>query len=132
MALALARTMARAVSPRRPVSGTAAALIPLAALLAFVAACASEARRELASSAAPIVLLEATGPARLPDAVAPGFSTLGFMLPTTPLHLLLLDGLDRPLVMTSTAMRSVRLMTSCSRLRVRWIALANSQIASLF
>jgi hydrogenase maturation protein HypF len=37
----------------------------------------------------------------LPDPVAPGLRTLGFMLPTTPLHLLLLRHLDRPLVITS-------------------------------
>ena len=55
----------------------------------------------LISPAAPIVLLRATGPKRLPDAVAPGLSTLGFMLPTTPLHLLMLRRMGRPVVMTS-------------------------------
>jgi hydrogenase maturation protein HypF len=54
----------------------------------------------LASSAAPIVLLRAHGKL-LPDAVAPGLKTLGFMLPTTPLHLLLLRDMNRPVVMTS-------------------------------
>jgi hydrogenase maturation protein HypF len=48
----------------------------------------------------PIVLLRAIG-AGLPDAVAPGLTTLGFMLPTTPMHLLLLRGMDQPVVMTS-------------------------------
>ncbi len=55
----------------------------------------------LASPAAPIVLLDAHGEARLPDAVAPGLATLGFMLPATPLHHLLFRRLDRPMVMTS-------------------------------
>lgn len=55
----------------------------------------------LASPAAPIVILSATGPERVAETVAPGQPTLGFMLPYTPLHHLLLDGLDRPLVMTS-------------------------------
>ncbi len=55
----------------------------------------------LQSPAAPIVLLAADGRRRLPEAVAPHLATLGFMLPTTPLHLLLLLRLDRPLVMTS-------------------------------
>lgn len=55
----------------------------------------------LESPQAPIVLLAASGRERLPDAVAPGLRTLGFMLPTTPLHLLVLRNLDRPLVMTS-------------------------------
>ncbi len=60
-----------------------------------------EERRHLTSAAAPIVLMEAVGPERLPDAVAPGLCRIGFMLPTTPLHLLLLQGTDRPVVMTS-------------------------------
>ena len=54
----------------------------------------------LAGPAAPIVLLRATGDP-LPNAVAPGLRTLGFMLPTTPLHLLLLRDIDHPVVMTS-------------------------------
>ncbi|PPC90107.1 MAG: carbamoyltransferase HypF, partial [Methylocystis sp.] len=57
--------------------------------------------RALTSVEAPIVLLRATGPQHLPEAVAPGLATLGFMLPTTPLHLLLMDQFDHPLVMTS-------------------------------
>ncbi|MEZ5829690.1 MAG: carbamoyltransferase HypF [Dongiaceae bacterium] len=55
----------------------------------------------LASAEAPIVLLEANGPERLPDEIAPGFDTLGFMLPYTPLHVLLMRRLSRPVVMTS-------------------------------
>jgi hydrogenase maturation protein HypF len=54
----------------------------------------------LADPAAPIVLLAATG-APLPDAVAPGQATLGWMLPYTAMHHLLLDAVARPLVMTS-------------------------------
>ena len=53
------------------------------------------------SAAAPIILLDANGPERLPDAVAPGISGLGFMLPHTPLHHLILRNFDQPLVMTS-------------------------------
>jgi hydrogenase maturation protein HypF len=58
----------------------------------------------LTSPAAPICLLDRlptpTGSALAPD-LAPGQSTLGFMLPYSPLHLLLLADWDRPLVMTS-------------------------------
>ncbi|MGJ0534644.1 carbamoyltransferase HypF [Methylocystis sp.] len=57
--------------------------------------------RELTSVKAPIVLIRATGPERLPEAIAPGLDTLGFMLPTTPLHLLLVEQFKHPLVMTS-------------------------------
>ena len=55
----------------------------------------------LTSAAAPIVILPAVGPDRVAEAVAPGHPMLGFMLPYTPLHHLLLAGLTRPLVMTS-------------------------------
>ena len=60
-----------------------------------------EEQRQLTGSSAPIVLLDAVGSKRLPEAIAPGLSTLGFMLPTTPLHFLILEHLDRPVVMTS-------------------------------
>lgn len=61
----------------------------------------SDAEAELLQSpAAPIVLLRAQG-ARLPDDVAPGLAHLGFMLPHTPLHHLMLRRVDRPVVMTS-------------------------------
>ncbi len=50
--------------------------------------------------AAPIVLLQATGEL-LADGIAPGQNTLGFMLPYTPLHHLLMQALDRPIVLTS-------------------------------
>jgi hydrogenase maturation protein HypF len=57
-------------------------------------------RAALASPQAPIVLMRRTGEG-LAEAVAPGLDTLGFMLPTTPLHLVLFERLDRPMVMTS-------------------------------
>lgn len=54
----------------------------------------------LSDPAAPIVLI-APGGNNLPDALAPGQARLGWMLPYTPLHHLLLAVVDRPLVMTS-------------------------------
>lgn len=55
----------------------------------------------LRSAARPIVLAPRRGRASVADAVAPGLSELGLLLPYTPLHHLLLDGVGRPLVMTS-------------------------------
>jgi hydrogenase maturation protein HypF len=55
----------------------------------------------LQSPVAPIVLLSADGVDRLPERVAPALGTLGFMLAYTPLHLLILEEFDVPLVMTS-------------------------------
>lgn len=59
-----------------------------------------EDRALLHDPAAPIVLLEKRGDA-LPDGLAPNQTTLGWMLPYTPLHHLLIAAVDGPLVMTS-------------------------------
>ncbi len=62
---------------------------------------ASEAEaRLLADPAAPIVLIEGKG-SGLAASVAPGLAHIGWMLPYTPLHLMLCERLARPLVMTS-------------------------------
>ncbi len=55
----------------------------------------------LLSVGRPIVLLEKKPDAKIPHTVAPGVQTLGFMLPYTPLHHLLLEDFGRLLVMTS-------------------------------
>lgn len=52
----------------------------------------------LKSSVAPIVLLKKSNKNNLPDEIAPGQNSLGFMLPYTPLHHLLFARLDSPLV----------------------------------
>lgn len=74
---------------------------------------------ELTSAAAPIVLLRAEGPERLPADIAPGLETLGFMLPTTPLHLLLLRRMNRPVVMTSGNISNEPQVTDDAELRER-------------
>ncbi|MCA1593375.1 MAG: carbamoyltransferase HypF [Acidobacteria bacterium] len=62
----------------------------------------SEAEEALLNSERrPVVLLKKRVDARLPEAVAPGVGTLGFMLPYSPLHHLICENLDRPLVLTS-------------------------------
>ena len=57
----------------------------------------------LSCTEAPVVLLDAieNNERPLADNVAPGQYQLGFMLPYTPLHLLLMETLEMPLVMTS-------------------------------
>lgn len=54
----------------------------------------------LESPAAPIVLIE-KGALSIPESVAPGLSEIGIMLPSTPLHHLLMAPFEEPLVMTS-------------------------------
>lgn len=77
----------------------------------------------LTAPAGPIVLLRVAG-ARLPEGLAPGLDRLGFMLPTTPLHQLILDALDRPLVMTSGNLSSEPQVTDEAGLRSRLGAIA--------
>ena len=55
----------------------------------------------LASPARPIVVLRRRPAGAVADSVAPGSPTLGLMLPYTPLHALLLEAYDGPLVLTS-------------------------------
>ena len=84
----------------------------------------SEEERLLGGAAAPIVLLRADRPQRLPHDVAPGLATLGFMLPTTPLHALLLQRLDRPVVMTSGNLADEPQATDSSEARERLAGIA--------
>jgi len=80
---------------------------PLAVMVRSVAAARALATVSPAEAAMlerperPIVLLRARSGAGLAPGVAPGMDTIGVMLPATPLHLLLAEALDRPLVMTS-------------------------------
>lgn len=58
----------------------------------------------LRSPARPVVLVDrrpASVPPPIDDAIAPGMATIGAMLPSTPLHDLLMEAAGRPLVMTS-------------------------------
>ena len=85
----------------------------------------TEEERLLTSSAAPIVLLAAGGSKRLPETIAPGLSTLGFMLPTTPLHLLILRRMNRPVVMTSGNLSDEPQVTDDSAMRERLAGIAS-------
>ncbi|KAA8616233.1 carbamoyltransferase HypF [Salipiger aestuarii] len=101
--LACDATNAQAVALLRTRKRRPAKPFALMAPLAVVARHCGVSRQEeavLSGPAAPIVLLVKAG-AALPDAVAPGQGTLGWMLPATPLHHLLCDAAERPLVMTS-------------------------------
>lgn len=55
----------------------------------------------LTSPAAPIVLLAAQGEKKVAASVAPGQNKLGFILPYTPLHHLILRRMNHPIVFTS-------------------------------
>lgn len=78
----------------------------------------------LTSPAAPIVLLYGAGE-KLPDAVAPGLSRLGFMLPHTPLHHLMFEHLDCPLIMTSGNLSGQPQCTTNEEIRDRLSVIAD-------
>ena len=58
-------------------------------------------RALLQDPASPVVVLQAVDQDRVAAGVAPGQNSLGFMLPYTPLHHLLLAELEGPIVLTS-------------------------------
>ncbi len=66
-----------------------------------LAAADPAAERLLASPMRPIVLMPLRPHAPLAPSIAPGLSEVGLMLPYSPLHHLLLDGFDGPVVATS-------------------------------
>ncbi|HCQ64887.1 MAG TPA: carbamoyltransferase HypF [Rhodobacteraceae bacterium] len=92
---AVARLRARKHRPAKPL-----ALMGTAEMIAAQAQVSVQEWSLLREPAAPIVLLDKAGTA-LPEVLAPGQAALGWMLPYTPLHHLLLDAVARPLVMTS-------------------------------
>jgi len=78
-----------------------ALMAPTIEVIARYCSVSAAERALLSSAAAPIVLCDIDGRQRLPDSVAPGLRTLGFMLPYSPLHHLLLQGFETPIVLTS-------------------------------
>jgi len=92
---AVERLRARVGRPSQPF-----ALMATEAVAERYAEIREEEHRQLRSARRPIVVLRWRA-GTLPAAVAPGLHTVGIMLPYSGVHHLLLDGLDRPLVMTS-------------------------------
>ena len=82
----------------------------------------------LQSPEAPIVLLPANGPEALPDGIAPGLNTVGFMLPYTPLHLLITRRIDGPLVMTSGNVSDEPQVTSLDTARIGLRGIADAML----
>lgn len=94
---AIARLRQRKRRPRKPL---ALMVRDCAAAAAFVELSPATIKA-LESTEAPIVLAPLKPSTPLPPAVAPGLDQAGIMLPHTPLHALLFEHLDEPLVMTS-------------------------------
>ncbi|MFN8544657.1 MAG: carbamoyltransferase HypF [Candidatus Binatia bacterium] len=94
---AVARLRARKRRPAKPL----AVMVPSLAAAERLASLAPRERDLLASPTNPIVLVTPRPGAPLAPGVAPHVGLLGLMLPTTPLHHLLLDALGLPVVATS-------------------------------
>jgi hydrogenase maturation protein HypF len=77
------------------------ALMGMMEMIMEYAEVSEEEKKLLLSPAAPILLLRRKDEGRIAHSAAPGLGELGFMLPYTPLHLLLLEKVNEPLVMTS-------------------------------
>ena len=69
-------------------------------------------RKALTGAERPIVLLRARNDSGLAPSVSPGLDTVGVMLAYTPLHLLLLERVGRPLVMTSGNLSELPICTA--------------------
>lgn len=78
-----------------------AVLFPSVEMVKGYCLLSAEEERLLCSPQAPIVLSRRRRDTALADAVAPDNPYLGVMLPTTPLHHLLIESLQRPSVVTS-------------------------------
>ncbi|MEU6255785.1 carbamoyltransferase HypF [Streptomyces sp. NPDC047043] len=85
---------------RRPAKPFAVMVRDLATAARLARIGATE-QRELTSPARPVVLLARRASKGIAPEVHPGLPHVGLFLPTTGLHHLLLDDLDRPLVVTS-------------------------------
>ena len=77
----------------------------------------------------PVVLLPARPEGALAPAVAPGITTLGLLLPSTPVHQLLLESVGAPLVMTSGNRAEEPIVAGLDEARTR---LADTADAFLF
>jgi len=69
-------------------------------MISRYAAVDEKSARVLTEPAAPVVIMDAQGKS-LASGINPGQNTLGFLLPYTPLHHLLMASLDKPVVLTS-------------------------------
>jgi hydrogenase maturation protein HypF len=117
-AVAVERLRAAKRRERKPFALMAA---DVAALAAYVHVDDAE-RALLESAAAPIVLLELRRGAKPPIAepVAPGVRTLGFMLPNTGVHRLVLRRMKRPIVLTSGNLSDEPQAITLDELRARF------------
>lgn len=116
---AIATLRARKHRPTKPF-----ALMGSLDMIAAHARLSQDAAAALSDPAAPILLLRAKG--TLPAGLASGLDTLGWMLPSTPLHHLLIAAAERPLVMTSGNASGAPMVTGNAEARGRLAGIADA------
>lgn len=105
---------------------------PFAVMFASLAEIAAEAEvsaaaaKLLSAPAAPIVLLPRTAGARLAAGIAPGNPWIGAFLAYTPLHVLLLEAVGRPVVATSANLADEPLCTDPAEAHHRLAGIADA------
>jgi hydrogenase maturation protein HypF len=96
-----------------------AVMFPSFEKLETVAVVTDAGREIFASPAAPIVLVRRRAGNSLAESVAPGNPWIGALLPYTPLHVLLLEAVDRPVIATSGNLSEEPLCTDNEEARRR-------------
>ena len=80
----------------------------------------------LADPLRPNVLLPRRNGVALPELIAPGLTEIGALLPYSPLHYLLLDGVQRPLIATSANISGEPVLTDNAEVTTRLAAVAQA------
>lgn len=80
----------------------------------------------LCNPARPIVLAPRRADSNLPDLIAPGLNEIGAMLPYSPLHHMLLDRLDKPVVATSANVSGEPVLTQNAEVEERLVKVAQA------
>lgn len=80
---------------------------------------------QLEDSACPVVLVPKSLAPDLAEGVAPGLAEVGLLLPDSPLHHLLLQGFDGPLVMTSANLSGEPMLTENANAEMALKAMAD-------
>ncbi|WP_170307752.1 carbamoyltransferase HypF [Aliiruegeria sabulilitoris] len=84
--------------------------------------------KELVTPRRPIILLPRLPEADLAPSVAPGCGELGLFLPYSPLHTLLLDAFDGPLVATSANLSGEPVLTNPDEIDTRLVGVADAAL----
>ncbi|UFS62491.1 carbamoyltransferase HypF [Sulfurimonas sp. HSL-3221] len=110
---AVARLRERKRRPSKPL----AVMFPSLEMIREAAELSDAEERLILSNTRPIVVVRKKAGLAFGEPVAPGIDRIGVFLPYTPLHLLLMDRLQRPVVATSANISEEPILTDAVQLR---------------